>query len=187
MEITEITTATVNTSEMAAKVAESADVIEDTIKLVTGAVVRVHPMKDRVAFKLYQLYPEPKPPVVHISQNGKEWDEANPNDPYYLAAKEKYRVDTYQAYMKLVLMTCIEIVSLPEGMPDFEKDTEWLEEYAALGFSTEFSNRLERRLEWLTYRIIVSNADMSKIQDLSTKLSGVTDEQLKAAEATFSS
>jgi hypothetical protein len=84
-------------------------------------------------------------------------------------------------------MTCIDIVSLPEGMLDFDQDTEWLEEYAALGFSIEFSNRLERKLEWLTYRVIVSNADMAKIQDLSTKLSGVTDEQLKAAEATFSS
>lgn len=180
MEIAEL-----STTEMAIKAVEADTTVTDMITMVTGAVVKVSPMKDRLALKLYQKFPEPKPPVVHIKQDGKEWDESNPNDPDFLAAKELYKNNTYEAYTKIVLMTCVTVISLPEGMLSFDEDTEWIEEMQMLGFSGEYSNRLERYMDWLTYRVVISNADMGKIQDMAAKLAGVTEEEIKAAEASF--
>jgi hypothetical protein len=171
--------------EAAVKVIEAENKVEDTLVMVTGAVVRVLPMKDRLAFKLYQMYPEPQPPMLTLTVEGKTWTEANANDPDYIKAKEKYRNTTYEAYTKILLMTCIEVVELPKGVPSFDEDTEWIEEMKMLGFPCEYSNRLERFLDWLTYRIVISSSDQAKIQDLATKLAGVTEEQIKAAEGSF--
>jgi len=96
-----------------------------------------------------------------------------------------YKNNTYEAYTKIVLMTCVTVISLPEGMLSFDEDTEWIEEMQMLGFSGEYSNRLERYMDWLTYRVVISNADMGKIHDMAAKLAGVTEEEIKAAEASF--
>jgi hypothetical protein len=176
----------VDTVKIAAQVvtADTQDA-KDTLTMVTGAVVRVKPMKDRLAFKLYQMYPEPKPPINHITVEGKEWNEENPNDPEYIAALAAYRTSTYEAYTKILLMTCVEVVSLPDGVLPFDQDTEWIDEMKMLGFECNYANRLERWLDWLTYRIVVSSADQTRIQELASKLAGVTEEQIKAAEDSF--
>jgi hypothetical protein len=71
-------------------------------------------------------------------------------------------------------------------MASYEEDTDWLEDFEAIGLSTKFINAKERWLEWFFYRVAPDQEDLDKIQKASAELQGITEEQVQSAtEVTF--
>ncbi len=175
-------------TQMAAIAAEAAEekAREILVTMSTGAVVRVVTPKTKTLYKLHTENPEPKVPKVEIEMGGKHIYQENPDDPDYKEALAAHRTKLYEAFTKFIVLTSVKVVSLPESMASYEEDTDWLEDFEAIGLSTKFINAKERWLEWFFYRVAPDQEDLDKIQKASAELQGITEEQVQSAtEVTF--
>ena len=154
------------------------------ITLRTGVTVRVKPVPDLIAQKIWAQFEEPKPPLVEIESGGKKWKEPNPDDPAYHEALSNHRIALSEALNKLGMLHGFEIVSLPEGMKPYEEDTEWIEECELFGITVPKSGP-GRYVEWVRNRVLTNNIDMQRVQKLQNALSGVTPKEVAAALETF--
>lgn len=150
----------------------------------TGAVVKVLETPAHLLQRVWEKYPEPKVPQQTIKEGDREWVEDNPDDPDYLAAVEARTLNVYSASSNIILLKGIEVVSLPEGVSDFDHDKAWIEEYEVMMLDIPES-RAARYLEWIRYRVAPRIDDLAAIQDAESKALGVTKEAVDAAEASF--
>jgi len=152
----------------------------------TGVTLKVTQPKTRIIYNLYAQNPAPKPPKIVIEEGGKKREEENVNDPDYVEAEATYRTRIYESYIKIIILTSTEIVSLPQGMLSFDEDKDWQDELEAMGLDVGHSaNRKERYLEWFFYRVAPTHEDVFGIQNLSESLSETTAGETEAAEETF--
>jgi len=155
------------------------------VTLESGVVLEVRRVPDLVMQRLWLKFPRPQPPMRHIvSKTGKEWDEPNPDDPTYKEAMTKRALDFSDASLKLMLLKGVKIISLPENIVPFEKDDEWEEELEMVGLDIPKS-KSGRYVEWLRYRVVGSHAELQRIQEVANELSGVSEEDVRAAQEMF--
>lgn len=154
------------------------------ITLSNGVKVRVKPLPDLLLRKLYTQYEAPEPPEVEVTSGGKTWTEPNPDDPAYQDAMRRYTMNIANGVVNLHLLKGFDIIETPDDIPEYEEDDTWEDELAAIGIDIP-DNPLQKRLAWIEYRIVASNSDMDKIQEASQKLSGVTEEDVAAAQEQF--
>ena len=168
---------------MAAKAADGAVTKKEaTLTLSSGAVVTITPPKTRVLYKLYMENPAPRPPKATVELGGKLVEQENPDDPDFAVTKQEYALRMFDASTKLIILTSLNIDSLPEGLADFDSDTEWILEMEAIGFeSKKYDNRKARYLEWFFYRVAPDQEDINAINTASNELQGVDEEQVEAA------
>lgn len=158
---------------------------EGTITLSNGVVVRPKRMPTAMLQRLWIQFPSPKPPIKEFeSAGGRKWREPNPQDPLYLAEVEERSAKLSDSFAKLVFLKAMEIVSLPEGMANFEEDDEWMEELELLGIELPTST-LARRMEWIRYRIVPTTEDYELVYNSATALAGVSEEDIEAAQDRF--
>jgi len=155
------------------------------LHLSNGATVKLTPPPTMAIQSFRQAHTKPRPPMVTITQDGRTWDEANPNDPSYKESVGDYNLESGEAMIRLMLWSSCEIQQLPRGVKLYEEDLDWADEISELlGVEVPTSPRL-RKVAWLRYRIFAAPKDFEKMQDVLAQLSGTPEEAIKAAQATF--
>lgn len=166
---------------------EDGSVDSKELRLTNGAVVRILPPPTMALQAFRQQHPRPQPPIVHVEQDGRSWDEANPNAPAYLEALKDYAQESGEAMIRLALWTSCEIVRLPKGARSYEEDDTWIEEMEELLGTTVPETCRLRKIAWMRYRVLGNPRDFDAFQDALAALSGTTEEMVKAAEESFRS
>jgi hypothetical protein len=164
-----------------------ADDVDGGIPLVrtsTGALLRPKKLPDLLVQQLWSRFPIPQPPTVEVRGHGKTWREPNPDDPTYRRALQQRTLDVGEAMLRLTLLRGVEVVELPANVLPYEQDTEWLEDMEYLGVTLPES-KAGRYVEWLRYRVVVTNEDFIALQRACTRLAGVTEEDVQAATELF--
>lgn len=171
--------------EVAAITAREAKPDDGLVTTSVGAVLRAKRLPDLLVQQIWARFPEPVPPTVEVTgAGGKKWREANPDDPAHRRAQQERTLAIGEAMLKMVLLRGVEIVQLPEGLPPFEEDTEWREDLEYLG--AELPTSLAgQKVEWMRYRIVVTNEDLTALQEACNKLAGVTEADVAAAMEIF--
>ncbi len=164
---------------------EQASEGEHTVRTSTGALLRVSSPPDRLIQALWRKYPEPRVPMIERKDGTKTTLEPNPDDPAYLQAREERVWLVNDGIERITFLKGVEIVELPEGVPPFDKDDGWADEYEDLLGYPPPEKRTARYMEWLNYRIVPNSADMNLITEVIRELSGVDEEDIEAAEESF--
>ena len=155
--------------------------LSTTLRLVSGALVRVLPIHDFTLQRVYAKHPVPKVPMRTIEQPGQpSFEEPDPENPEYMEAVTKRDDALAESLVQATLMTGMEILEWPRGVKPFAQDKKWQDEYVMLGLEIP-AGSLARRTEWLRYRIVVGMDDYGRIQDLSNLLGGITEAKIALA------
>ena len=76
---------------------------DNLIPLSSGVILERVPFSRNILMDLFQKFKEPKVPV--FINPDKEREEENPNDPDYIAAKEKYDAEVGMALFDTTIVT----------------------------------------------------------------------------------
>jgi hypothetical protein len=167
---------------------ESMKQLPDDFTYVTssGAVIEAIMPPGNMMHRVLSQFPDPEPPMVEIKSGGKKWMEANVNDPVYITKRRRRMVLLGEAMMKLNMFKGMRIVQLPKGVPPYEEDDTWVEEYEAIGIEAPAESEMSARyIEWLRYRILPSSVDMDELRKASNRLQGIKEEDIEADMAQF--
>jgi len=170
------------------KASESMEQLPDDFTFVTstGAVIEAIEPPDNIMQRVLAQFPERDPPIVTITQGSKTWKEPNANDPDYVRKRRRRMVLLGEAVLKVNMFRGMVILELPKDQPKYEDDTEWIEEYEAIGLDVPGKEqKTARYLEWLRYRILPSAMDMEGLRKAGNRLEGIKEEDVEAAMATF--
>lgn len=180
---------TEKSDELAAKVSEELDKSEENevcLTLSNGVRVRLTPPPMLATQLIAKQHPEPRPPVVEVTgDDGRTWQEENPNDPDYQRALAERRLLLSETLLKIVLLKSMHLEYIPDTVIPFESD-EWREELSYLGVEVPEDPRTQK-LYWIRYEILGVPKDFEKVQDASARLSGASEEDIAEAEARFRS
>jgi len=178
----------VRVQEVVERTVQAADTEESPEKglivMSTGAVLRPLRLPDLIMQRLWAEHPTPKPPMVEVESGGKKWMEANPDDPAYQETLDQRNLELGEALLRLMLLKGMHIEVLPLGVPVYEEDDEWVEEFETLGAVIP-TTKTARWLEWVRYRVLPTSADLAKLQEACSRLSGVSEEEIQAAMERF--
>jgi len=161
------------------------------LTLGTGVVLRVKPVSPLLIRRAAASIPEPEVPQLFLEDKGRE--EANPDDPEYKRALQKYSEEVEEASTLLMLAAGTEVVEVPEEMESPEGET-WLSQVEEIMSFTgaEFDpkrdrldTRIGRYLVWLQYYAIRSLQDLVKLLSTLAELSGVSEEAVAKAVSSF--
>lgn len=150
------------------------------LHLSSGLLVRVKRVPPMLLADIIREIPRPEPPTMWIEDLGR--NEANPSDPDYLD-----RVQTWEAQIAMAMADCfllmgVEILELPEGIPD-PKTTTWTKKFKALGRPVSSDPDL-RRLLWLKY-VALSDDDLKMVMGAVGQLSMVKEGDVAKATDLF--
>ena len=184
MEKIENGTASVN-YDLVIKEHESGSQTSQFLTLTSGAIVIAKPMPELLMQSLSKKFPRPKPPIIDVNDeaSGKAWKEENPNDPNYIQSVVDWDSKFGEAMLDLFLARSLKIKEAPQGAVPFEDDS-WVEELEFLGITVPTS-RINRYIMWIKAFIAPTSSDLNKIQVACLKLSGASEEDIKAAEDQF--
>lgn len=159
----------------------------DVLVMSSGAIVKVKQIPEVYLQGLLRAFPRPEVPRVTIKdeENGKEYQEENPNDPHYLRQLRDWRVQLADASMRVTLLRGIEVLQLPPGTKPFDEDKEFQEEQDLIGIDLHGASRSARYLIWLQYRIVISTQDVDKINEACQQMAGLSEEDIAEAMAAF--
>ena len=170
------------------KASESMEQLPDDFTFVTstGAVIEAIEPPDNIMQRVLAQFPERDPPIVTITQGSKTWKEPNANDPDYVRKRRRRMVLLGEAVLKVNMFKGMVILELPKDQSKYEDDTEWIEEYEAIGLDVPGKEqKTARYLEWLRYRILPSAMDMEGLRKAGSRLEGISEEDIEAAAAKF--
>ena len=160
--------------------------VKNEVTLSSGYVVRSMPIPDGLFMKIYERFPEPKPPKIDRVDGGKTFQEENRDDPEYQDAVSKNRMAIAEGMARVEALKGTEIISVPEGAFSFEDDKEWMEELESLSIPVpRTASRSARYIEWFLYRVAPRWEDRNLIQDLRMAVEHISEEEITQAEATF--
>ncbi|MBD3268508.1 hypothetical protein GF373_17710 [bacterium] len=165
-------------------VEESTQEQSGIITLSNGVRVKITRIPDLMVQRLYTQFDPPEPPEVEVNSGGKTWTEPNYDDPGYQNALERRTMNIVRGLTSLILLRGFKIVSTPEGFPKYKEDDTWEEELELFGVAIP-ENPLKRKLLWLEYRVVETSDDLEKIQELSQKQSGISEEDIEIAQERF--
>ena len=154
---------------------------DNQITLYDGTVIRVVPVSAALVDEVTRRIKMPEIPMVRDEAN--ERDVPNPGDPNYLAACEEVQSDRLRATITALTMFGVELVS---GLPTDGKwigKLKYMERQGLLDLSKfDFNDPYDA--EFLYKRFIAVSGD---IMEKISKVSGVSGEEIKAAEESFRS
>lgn len=162
------------------KVVEAVEEVDDhLIRLSSGVVLRGKQAPPLVLIKVMAAFPRPKPPVYRNETLGR--DVENPDDPDYLDRLQSHQTESTNAMMNALILLGTELVDVPKKFPK-PSDNTWLEEYRELGLETKSESESWRYLTWVTFKAVLSEVDLTEIQKVVGRLSGVPESAVKSAE-----
>lgn len=156
------------------------------VKLSNGVELLVKKIPSPKMIDILQLANNgrPKPPVVMIERLGRK--EENPDDPDYKDALSAFNVGRGKVLMDAFLMYGTQLYSCPANIPGPDKPEEWMDGMAEIGLSAPTSKR-GIYLEWLKSVALEDEDDFTKIMNEVGRKSGVRQEDVNTAAATFQS
>ncbi len=161
----------------------AADDIQDTLRLSTGVVLKLHtpaPMVVQSAFKEAKKN-EPKPPTVYIKD--KDRNEENPSDPDYVAALKQWRYEAGMRGLRALIPTGTTLETVPNGIPGPDH-----EDYADLMASMQIdpgAGRFTRYVQWVLHVACGGVDDLDSLTNVLMRRLGVTEEDVAEAQASF--
>ena len=157
------------------------------IVLSNGGKVRLRPLPGMILQVLSREHPEPEVPITEAQVGGKTQRVPNPDDPAYHRALEQHRLEMGDATLKLILLKSMEILEYPPGVPKYEEDTEeWIAELTFMGITVPDEPMIRKHI-WLQYKILGVLGDFSRVHDICQELGGISEKEIRAAEARFPS
>ncbi len=163
--------------------APAADETQETLRLSTGVVLKLHipaPMVVQSAFKEAKKN-EPKPPTVYIKD--KDRNEENPSDPDYVAALKQWRYEAGMRGLRALIPTGTTLETVPNGIPGPDH-----EDYADLMASMQIdpgAGRFTRYVQWVLHVACGGVDDLDSLTNALMRRLGVTEEDVAEAQASF--
>jgi hypothetical protein len=154
------------------------DGVEATVALPYGVTGTIIPVPPQLVEEVTSRIREPEVPVWHNEDKGR--DEPNPSDPEYLAAIEEAERLRGIASIDTMALFGIDI----DGLPD---DDKWLKkltlmEKRGLLDLSDYDLEDEEEKEFVYKRFVALN---NTVLQQIIKVSGITAEEVEAAEASF--
>ena len=152
---------------------------DDTMILYDGTRIRIVPVSAALVDEVTRRIKFPQVPIIHDEESNR--DLPNPGDPNYLSSYQEVTNERLRATITALVMFGIE---LPDGLPksdEWIKKLKYLERQGLLDLSKyDWSDQTDA--EFLYKRFIASNGD---IMEKISRVSGVSGEEIKAAEESF--
>ncbi len=123
----------------------------------------------------------PKVPVVYIE--AKDREEANPNDPDYIAAIDAFERKQSEKLIDMIIVLGTELDQVPEGFPK-DDDESWTSKLKLLGFDIP-EDKDERYLTWIKLCAMRTREDYESLLIACSRSAGVTEEDVAEAAASF--
>lgn len=161
------------------------DAPEDLINLSTGVVLRGKTANPATFIAIAAMFPRPKPPIYHNNTMGRDME--NPNDPDYIARVKSWQIEQGDAIVTFLILEGTELVSKPDDLPGplpgkAKKEKDWLDKYSLLGLPMLPENPDWRYLTWVKTVACRDQNDIQSIQEVVSRLSGVSKTDVRAAE-----
>ncbi len=172
-----------NASEAGVTGTPTDDGIQNTLKLSTGVVLKLHtpaPMVVQSAFKEAKKN-EPKPPTVYIKD--KDRNEENPSDPDYVASLKQWRYEAGMRGLRALIPTGTTLESVPDGIPGPDH-----EDYSDLMASMQIdpgAGRFTRYVQWVLHVACGGVGDLDSLTNTLMRRLGVSEEDVAKAQAMF--
>lgn len=162
------------------KLHESKQTVDDIVTLASGVRVRLHPISNVLIQDIVSRIPDPKPPMWHNDDTGK--DEENPSHPDYRQAVKEHNAQVNRAISSAYIIFGFDLV---DGIPE---DKSWLKklnraEKAGILDLSEFDLEDPVDLEYVYKRYIV--APTVPEVNLIAGLSQLSAEEIAHQRATF--
>jgi hypothetical protein len=122
-------------------------------------VLRFKPVPSLAIREAAMRIEAPAVPTVHIEDKGR--DEENPNDPAYKWAVAEFEAARAMVANDVILLLGNEIESVPEDVAAIQ-DQSWIEDLQAVGIEFDAENRAARKLAWLKFYVLRTDADSLK-------------------------
>lgn len=126
----------------------------------------------------------PRPPVNFVERLGRS--EENPDDPNYKESLAAFNVNRGKVLMDAFLMYGTKLYVCPADVPSVDKPEEWMDGMSEIGMNAPTSPR-GIYLEWLKSVALAEEEDFTRVMDEVGRKSGVRQEDVKNAAATFQS
>lgn len=129
----------------------------------------------------------PEPPTRWLED--KQREEPNPNDPAYTAALARFERLNQAAVDDLAMAVSTTVKSVPEGYFGPEEDG-WLNDRRIklaqqAGLEFDPADEIKRHVVWLRYYAIEAVTDVQLWMGVRTQLTGINEDEVRAALATF--
>lgn len=166
----------------AVRVIESSTTGSGRYRLANGVLLEFRHVAPYALRQAQQRVKEPDVPVVHVASKGR--DEANPNDPNYLAAYAAYLEELALAGQAVGFMLGVRPVEVPDGMHWPDSD-EWVDELSVAGIEARREPVPARLYDWLRLYAIASEEDLYVCTALATQQVGLSEAEVAAAVSSF--
>lgn len=146
---------------------------EDGVYTLSSDVrVKVHPVTAALIDQVTARIKDPEPPIWH--DDDRDRDVPNYSDPIYVKKLADAERERGIAAMDALVMFGFELV---DGLPE---DSVWVRKLRLLGIEVDLDDELALEFAYKKY-VAVAPEEMS----LVTEMSGISPEELKAAEDSF--
>lgn len=167
-----------------AKIKQSQNDKASAITLSNGVQLLIKKIPSPKMIDILQLANRgrPTPPMAFIENLGRQ--EANPSDPDYKEALASFNVQRGKVLMDAFLLYGTKLYVCPADVPSVDKPQEWMDGMGEIGISAPTSQR-GIYLEWLKSVALAEEDDFTKVMDEVGRKSGVREQDVKNAAATF--
>ena len=158
----------------------------ELLELSSGVVLelgRAAPLVlTNVTKEMNESNPPPKPPIVYSEEKSRE--EPNENDPQYLKAQSEWNAFLTLRVIDVLIATSSKVKSIPDGMISHDSD-EFLELLEISGI-TPRRTKMGLYTQWIQL-VGAQKDDIGQIGIALLRITGVAEESVAEAEATFRS
>lgn len=148
-----------------------------TMKFRSGVEARLLRLPPLLVQRLDDQFKEPDPPMVEVEVHGEKQLESNPDDPDYLAERERIRRIKGLAYLNLAFLKGLDI--------DMPEDEEWLEELRLAGVEVGES-KAAKKLAYIESVVITDVSELEEVVSQILAVSGVAPAAVDEASKTVS-
>lgn len=152
------------------------------VTLSNGIVIGAKRVPTTIMRRLMAKLPEPKVPMVMITDNGRE--EPNHTDPQYLEELEACYNARIQAASDVYLGLGTFVVSVPDDRYPVD-DERWILNLSRLGVEPNLETPESRYLEWLTLYALEDSNDYMKLIVAASMKTGIIEQEVADATAYF--
>lgn len=173
-----------STNDVETRVSEAVDElakpVDNLIRLSSGVVLRGKQAPPLSLIKVMAHFKRPDPPTYFNETMGRQME--NPDDPDYLSRVQAYQMESSNAMLSALILLGTELEEVPKKFPK-PSDDEWVEEYRQIGLPANPNSTSWRYLTWVMFKAILNTEDMSALQDVVGRLSGVPEGAVRSAES----
>jgi hypothetical protein len=125
-----------------------------------------------------------KPPVPTFYNEDRGITEENPSHPDYLEALEAYEKTTVDASLDLMVLAGTELETVPEGLSG-PRDDGWRRALRLARVEVDWEDEDALYLAWVKFYALTKREDLDALTKALTRLSGISEEEVQAAAASF--